>query len=395
MTEKFARLLTEGILRVRLVESKTIQAVQDELGYALGREGGSAIEYWRKGHIPPKLSDIEKLGRELVRRARLERAWLEQFLDSAEHPNPAKLCDELFPSTPLPPPIITLPPPLPPPIITSNPFIIGPPISEPHCFFGRNYELKRIFDLFKRFPLQNVAIIGMKRSGKTSLLHYLRSITTVAPSQVRAGQFTSWLSNPDQYRWIFVDFQDARMGVRERLLRYLLVHLEIAAPEPCDLTNFLDAVSQELTTPTIILLDEISAALDAPELDQQFWGSLRSLGTNLTGGKLAFVLTATELPAHLAYERGKPSPFFNIFGHTFKLGPLTEPEALELIGSSPHPFDAPDVEWILLESGRWPCLLQILCHARLTSLQDGETGDGWKREGRRQMAPYWYLIGNS
>ena len=77
-TEKFARFLTEGVHRIRLREAKTIQVVQDELGYALGREGESAIEYWRKGHLPPKLGDIEKLARLIVTRGRLERDWLEQ-----------------------------------------------------------------------------------------------------------------------------------------------------------------------------------------------------------------------------------------------------------------------------------------------------------------------------
>lgn len=397
MEETFARLLTEGIHRVRLHESKTVQVVQDELGYALGREGGSAIEYWRKGHIPPKLADVEKLAAEIVRRAKLERSWLEQFLRSVDHPNPLRLCDELFPptsSTVLPASRSANLAPLP-AAVTPSPFIIGPPISEPRYFFGRTYELKRIFDLFKRFPLQNIALIGLKRSGKTSLLHYLRTITTVDPAQVRPGQFTLWLPQPDQYRWVFVDFQDARMCIRERLLRYLLSQLDIPIPEPCDLTNFLDAVSQYLDKPAIILLDEISAALDSPEFDQQFWGSLRSLSSNLSGGKLAFVLTSPELPALLADERGKPSPFFNIFGHTFKLGPLTEPEARELVASSPHPFAPAEVDWILLQSGCWPCLLQILCHARLSGLVDGDTGESWKREGLRQMAPYWYLLGNS
>jgi hypothetical protein len=408
--EKFAQLLTEGVYRIRLHESKSIQVVQDELGYALGREGGSVIEYWRKGHLPPKLTDLEKLAIELVQRAHLERPWLEQFLRSADHPNPAGLCDELFASGPKtakvdPPAAVRSTDPLPPlaptpgaPNLsepTANPFTIGPPITEPRYFFGRSYELKRIFDLLKRFPLQNVAIIGLKRSGKTSLLHYLGQITTVATSQVRPSQRMDWLPQPEQYRWIFVDFQDARMCYRERLLRYLLTSLSLPVPEPCDLAGFLDVISQELRTPTVILLDEISAALDSSELDQQFWGSLRSLGSNLTSGKLAFILTSHELPAQLAFERGKPSPFFNIFGHTFKLGPFTEAEAHEFIASSPRPFDRTDTEWIMMQSGRWPCLLQVLCHARLTALEEHDLSDGWKREGLRQTAPYWYLLGST
>lgn len=389
--EKFAQLLSEGVHRIRLREAKTIQAIQDELGYALGRAGGSSIEYWRKGHLPPTLTDVEKLARELVRRGGLERGWLEQFLVSAEHPYPGQLAEEIFsPARPKPGRPAT--PPLEPPPLELNPFIVGPPITRPAAFFGRAYELRRIFNLWRRFPLQNVAIIGPKRGGKTSLLHYLRRITRVGAAEVRPQQRTDWLAQPDRYRWIFVDFQDARMCLRERLLRYLLESLELPAPQPCPLEKFLDIVSTNLQTPTIIMLDEIGAALAAAELDMQFWGSLRSLGSNLTSGNLGFVLTAHELPADLAQASGKPSPFFNIFGHTFKLGPLTDPEARELIASSPRPFNEADVDWILTQSGGWPYLLQILCYARLAALQEGQTGPAWQREATRQMAPYWYLF---
>jgi hypothetical protein len=204
-----------------------------------------------------------------------------------------------------------------------------------------------------------------------------------------------WLPQPERFRWVFVDFQDVRMCQRERLLRYLLQSMELSIPSPCDLPNFLDVVSQELHTPTVILLDEISAALNSAELDQSFWGSLRSLGTNLTDGRLAFILTGHGLPAQLAFEQGKPSPFFNIFGHTLKLGPLTEVEAEALIASSPLPFAPVDREWIMLQSGRWPCLLQLLCHVRLITLAEADQSDAWKREGLQQMAPYWYLLGQT
>jgi tetratricopeptide (TPR) repeat protein len=97
--DKFAQLLTEGVYRISLNESKSITIVQDELGYALGKKGGSSIEHWRKRHLPAKLSDVEMVARELVTRGKLERTWLEEFLNSANHPAPAKLCDELFPTS--------------------------------------------------------------------------------------------------------------------------------------------------------------------------------------------------------------------------------------------------------------------------------------------------------
>jgi len=378
--DKFAQLLTEAIYRIRIRESrglrKTIRIVQDELGFALGRDGGSSVEYWRKGHIPATLDDLEELARELVRRGGLDRAELQQFLASADHPSWIRLGDELFPPSY---------------VEELAPFVIGPPITHPRQFFGREQALKRVFGLWQRFPLQNVAVVGLHRSGKTSFLRYIQSITRAEPSHLRPGQRTDWLSQADRFQWVYVDFQNALMGTRERLLRYILTQLKLPVPDPCDLNAFIEVVSQDLQSPAVILMDEIAAGLASAELDQQFWWSLRSLGSNLTDGKLGFLLTAPEAPALLAHDHGKPSPFFNIFGHTVQLGPLTEAEAHELIDSSPAPFPAADIAWILAQSGRWPALLQILCDSRLTTLEEGQTGTAWQEEGLHRIAPFRYL----
>ncbi len=274
-----------------------------------------------------------------------------------------------------------------------SPFIIGTPISDPRYFFGRNYELKRLFSLLKRHPLQNAAIIGKKRSGKTSLLHYLKNITTTPTENLRLNQKSDWLPHPENYKWIFVDFQDQRMANRERLLSYILESLGIKVPNPCNLDYFMDLMSENLHNPTVILLDEIGVGLQrCPELDDAFWESLRSLATNSTDGNLAFVLATHSSPIELAHNTGHSSPFFNIFGYTTTLGALTEAEARELIASSPIPFPEEDVEWILMQSGRFPLLVQILCMERLFILEDGETGDEWREEGLRQIQPFAHLL---
>jgi len=399
---QFAKLLTKAVRSISVAEDKTIGLVQDELGYALGREGGTAIEYWRKRHIPAGLSDIETLAREFVQRGGfINRVALEPFLRSAGYPELDQLCDELFPGTLLDEAQPSWPKSEKTSRVSSGgggrkrelaPFVVGPPIIHPRQFFGREYELKRIFGLFRRFPLQNVALIGPPRSGKTSLLCYLKQITTTPPAQLRPEQGHDWLPPPPNYRWVFVDFRDARMRTRQGLLHHILSQLDMPLCDADELSSFLDLVSHHLRTPTVILMDDIGAGLASPELDQPFWWSLRSLGSTLTNGQLAFILTSTALPSKLAQEHGKPSPFFNIFGHTLPLGPLTEREARELVASSPDPFHPADVEWILANSGRWPCLLQILCHTRLTALSDGATDDAWKEEGRRQIEPFRHLL---
>ena len=280
--------------------------------------------------------------------------------------------------------ILSEPPPL---------FMAGPPIMYPARFFGRQREVARLFNLLKRRPLQNGAIIGPRRSGKTSLLHYLRMITTAPLAQLRDKQRQDWLAQPESYCWVFVDFQDHRWGELANLLPYLLEQMELPVPEPCQLDDFLDVVSDQLQRPTVVLFDEMEVALQRyPELDDAFWESLRSLATNQVNGNLAFVLSAAERPYDLAQHSGYGSPFFNIFGYMATLGPLTEVEARELIASSPVPFVAEDVEWILKESGRWPILLQILCRECLLALEEGETGDAWREDALQQILPFNRLL---
>ena len=271
-------------------------------------------------------------------------------------------------------------------------FITGNPITEPRYFFGREKELKRLFNLLKKHPLQSAAIIGKRRSGKTSLLHYLKNITNTPANQLRSHQKNDWLPHPENYSWVFIDFQDSRMTHREKLLTYILESLKMTVPTPCNLDNFMKVVSDNLNSPTVILMDEIEVGLErGAELDDRFWDSLRSLATNSTNGNLAFVLASSISLMELARNTGRASSFFNIFAQTMTLGPLTKAEARELIASSAIAFAEEDVEWILTKSGRWQCLLQILCRECLFALENGET-DGWREVGLRQIAPFAPLL---
>ena len=269
-------------------------------------------------------------------------------------------------------------------------FIVGPPISHPEHFFGREREVRRILNLIKRLPLQNAAIIGPRRSGKTSLLHFLPAITAAASP--RSDQLYDW-PNQEPYTWVFADFQDPRLGTREGFLRHLLNQMNLPIPEPCDLEAFMNTVADQMKGRTVILLDEIGVALGRyPELDEEFWESLRSLATNHVGGRLGFILASDNQPGELAAAHGLGSPFFNIFGYTANLGPLPENEAHTLIASSPRPFHADDVAWIIQQSGGWPILLQLLCRERLLAYEEGDTTTNWRSEAQQQMLPYRYLL---
>lgn len=387
--ELFAQILGKAVHYIAATENKSIKIIQDELGYALGRSGGSAIDYWRRGHIPEKPREVEHLARLLVERKGISTPdELCQFLTGAQFPGIASLCQQLFPTDAIPyRPLSTMED-----ADHISPFIVGPPIQCPHKFFGRDTQLKRIFGLISHFPLQHVAIIGPRRSGKTSLLHYLRMITTVASVRLRPGQKHGWLRQPDAYRWVYVDFQDVRMHNQEALLRHILKGLELPVPDECSLTNFLSTVSEHLVLPSIILIDELERAFRARGLEQDvLWESLRSLASNSTDGRLGLIAASKEFPQNLQSQvRLSSSPFLNIFGHTVQLGPFMREEARALIDSSPRPFSPEDVDWIMAQSQGWPVLLQALCLTRLNTID--ESGDAWKDEALLQILPYQDML---
>jgi len=270
-----------------------------------------------------------------------------------------------------------------------SPFVVGPPITEPRQFFGREYLLKRIFDVWKCMLLQHIAVVGPKRSGKTSLLHYLSRIIDTPQEKLRPQQRNNWLL--PGYQWVFVDFQDPRMSDEETLLRYLLMKLDLPVEEPCDFVAFMEIIEEYLQIPSLILFDEINVGLNS-HLDETFWWGMRSLGSHHNTGKIGFLISAQQSPEELAIDHSEPSPFFNIFGHVFNLDALIEEEALMLINSSPLPFSEIDQAWILEQSGGWPALLQILCHSRLQALEENDNSQKWQKEALRRIKPYLYLL---
>ena len=391
--KEFGDMLSEAVRQIALRERKSILIVQDELGYGLEREsGGSAIEYWRKGHIPSRPGEIEQLARLIAARADLPREWMQRFAHYGNAEQPAALCDALYPPAPMPNIYARRPAAREQAVLVDlAPFVVGPPIT--HCaqFFGREAELKRMFDGLSRLPLANFAVVGAQRTGKSSLLHYMKNITRAAPGQLRAGQRADWLRRPAQYRWVFVDFQDIRMCRQESLLRYILAELGLPIPAPCTLMQFMDVMIDNLRQPTVVLFDEIEAALAAPELDIHFWWSLRSLGANQSEGLLSFLIASNQSPDVQASSYGKPSPFFNIF-QRLNLGPIAAAAASELLDRAPCPFAAAERAWILEQSGCYPALLQILANTLLEALGSGDTSE-WRAEGLRRIAPYRSLKG--
>jgi transcriptional regulator with XRE-family HTH domain len=266
-----------------------------------------------------------------------------------------------------------------------SPCVVGLPIQNISQFFGREHELKGIADLWNRFPLQNIAVIGSKGVGKSSLLNYLLNLQNTVTEDLRPNQRNDWFANLRKPRWAKLDFNNALIWSKQGFFRNLLKRLNISISSENDgLQYFIDILEQHLDVPTFILLDNVDVGLSSPELDISFWSSLRSLSEE--NENLAFMITLPKVPELEAKIYGKPSDFFNIFGQVIKLEPLLEEEARELLyfGADQAQLSVPckeeDIVWILEQSGRWPILLQILCDCRFQALRDGKSEAVWKKE---------------
>jgi hypothetical protein len=274
--------------------------------------------------------------------------------------------------------------------------IPGIPISHPCQFFGRADVLQRVRRAWNQpTALQHVAIIGKRRSGKTSFLKYLPLIAQVPPTDLRSDQpqgWNDWL--PQDFQFAFVDFQLAVMSQPESLLSNILTQLNLKIPTPCNLITFSNTLDEQLKKPTVILMDEVGAGLRSPDLDAVFWSNMRALGNNCAGGKLGLVVTAHESLHKLATDSSKESPFFNIFGQIAHLKPLTEKEAQDLVNSFSLSLTEEDTDWILQNSGCWPALIQLICNERLQALES-DTGDNWKDEALDRIEPFLGLRGQN
>ena len=134
----------------------------------------------------------------------------------------------------------------PPPASPSLPFVVGPPIGQPQHFIGRQRELRRLANLWRQPPLQNAALVGPKRAGKTSMLLTLKNAVTAGPPPT--GPALEFLPRPGTCQFIYVDFQDPRSSTVDGLLRHLLSGLRLQVPARCDLDHFMDAVAGRLHT---------------------------------------------------------------------------------------------------------------------------------------------------
>ena len=235
----------------------------------------------------------------------------------------------------------------------SNPFGYGTPVP-PERFCGRNKTLEDVENRIGAISAQCINVVGFRRSGKSSLLQYIK---------YRPDKFCSADKKP---LMALLDLQYARHhtpeGVTEGLRREIT---KLTGKEPwtenADFRSF--DIEDGLTTlreqgyRLIVLLDELERV--GQKLEQfQDWGD--DWRAKACAGLFSLVIASKRPIPEIFQTLGLSSPFDNIFSTTV-LGAL-ESEAwhgLVQEGFSQNALPAPTLKWIDELSGGLPYFVQM------------------------------------
>jgi hypothetical protein len=245
-----------------------------------------------------------------------------------------------------------------------NPFFHRGPIRQRDYFSNRQHEVGQALGLLR--SLQNVALVGQRRIGKTSLLFQL------ANPAIHSDHGLS----PATYLFVYLDGEELTElddgEIRSVMAEELAAALEaaghpkpdLALPEgPLEYRTFRHVV-RRLTQQGLKLVfcfDEFEGLGANPRLGPGFFSGLRGL----TGQLDVAYVTASRTPIHtLAYAQPETlsSPFFNTFAPLY-LGLFSDKDAqglVEMLANKASVTFAPDLVHLIVElAGPHPLLLQI------------------------------------
>lgn len=234
--------------------------------------------------------------------------------------------------------------------VKPNPYYRRSAISLPHEFFGRQNEMKEIFELIEQ--QQSIALIGERRAGKSSILN--------AISFLRGDSKLS-----EDVHFVFVNCLYAEGSPERRFIRHMLnqitheLEIDRLPPERDSLFDAAEAAHLR-GYKLVILMDEIDVIVDSREIPKDLFSFFRAWSESF---HIPFVITSREGKIEpLLNFTSVGSPFWNNL-KTVYVGPFTHAETLNLTMTPAYlcgqPFTPEQVEWIHDHGGHHPFFIQI------------------------------------
>ena len=288
-----------------------------------------------------------------------------------------------------------------------NPYQYGDVILSPKNYYGRREELMQILDELCEMAggrqRQNFRLHGIRRSGKTSLLHTIRKAVEEPETRRYLHIPNEMDSALEKWHPVFYDLQELPRDIDNREHLDSTVFFRSLTQKICEalhwtkkatrsiLTrinadivisqNIVDAVKRQLeqvlrklpqNERILVLLDEVDSI--APERDERFFGQLRSIILSPELQRITWLLTSVRV-LQAALEEIE-SPLHNIFA-SITLKNIDPAEAHRLILEPAHKskiyFESEATERILQQTGRQPFFLQVVCHMIVDQLNKEQT----------------------
>ncbi|MCB0282286.1 MAG: protein kinase [Calditrichaeota bacterium] len=240
-----------------------------------------------------------------------------------------------------------------------NPYMNRVMIKDSDDFFGRKNEISKIYARIGASRPQSVSIVGERRIGKSSLLNFIYN-----PANRRR-----YLSDPDQFVFVFVDFQEKRgIDVPEFfatiygcLIKEFNEQLELnLVPGYEGFTKIVEYM-QNLNLKLVMVFDEFELVTKNQNFDTEFYSFARSMANNYNVAYL--VSSGRNLQTMCHSKEISDSPFFNIFSN-LTLSTFTHEEAEELItipSKRAGYLLENQIDFILDIAGYYPFFIQMAC----------------------------------
>jgi hypothetical protein len=239
----------------------------------------------------------------------------------------------------------------------------------PTDFYGRREEMQHIFDRLRNRALGSSSIVGLEKSGKTSLLLCLSDLAVVKEHGF-AGEYMFMYFNfegvgltPIKFclrvlKRLQPEISDSRLSQMVRdMIRDIQTKDEI---DPLALVRLFETIGNKLKI--VLVFDGFDNVIKDESFGAEFYSILRRLATNCN---LAFIVaTRRELSYYCHSKEIESSPFFNIFA-TIYLGPLSREESATLLKggfeSLRLSLSEEEIEYVIEMTGGHPYLLQAAC----------------------------------
>jgi hypothetical protein len=275
-----------------------------------------------------------------------------------------------------------------------NPYYSTSVLRSPNMLFGRTYLLRRIYSALAN--QQNVSLVGLRHTGKSSLLHCLRLPELQQQFEYDFSQYIFVLIDLREYR--HKKSEDFFAAVTRQIILQSRGRLELLSQKYSSEHEFsfiLDQISEQ-NFHTVLLMDAFDNVTRNSNFDLSFFSYLRSQATL---GKVSYV-TATIAPLHkVCHSSIEESPFFNIFGK-YELPPLAPDDAYALATvpaiQAGLSFTDQEVACALDLAGRHPFFIQRVCYVLFEEkcrLQGAQVDcDHFTNLAYAEMEPYFSSI---